>query len=98
MERQLILEGLRTHSREIERLGVERLALFGSVSRGDTTDTSDIDILVRFRPNEKNFDNFMNLRSFVEDLFQGEHIDLVLEDALKPAIRSRVLSEATDVA
>lgn len=42
------------HRREIlaeaERHGAERVRVFGSVARGDATDESDIDLLVRFRP------------------------------------------------
>ena len=72
--------------------------MFGSIARGVATPKSDIDILVRFEPAQKTFDNFMGLRACLEDMFPGRRIDLVLEDALKPAIRDQVLSEAADVA
>lgn len=89
---------LKTHLDDFSLLGVERLAVFGSVARDAATDRSDIDILVRFAPAKKTFDHFMGLRMILEDLFPDQKIDLVLEDALKPAIRSRVLAEAADVA
>jgi uncharacterized protein len=35
---------LRAHEAELERLGVERLYLFGSTARGEATDDSDVDL------------------------------------------------------
>ena len=79
-------------------MGVKRLAVFGSVARNSTSDSSDLDILVRFKKNKKTFDNFMDLKFFLQEIFPEVRIDLVLEDSLKETIRNRVLSEARDVA
>ena len=65
---------------------------------GATGDDSDVDVLVRFEEQRKTFDNFMEVRFFLESIFPGMRLDLVLEEAIKPAIRDRFLSEATDVA
>jgi predicted nucleotidyltransferase len=46
MDRDEILERLRAHMAEIRVLGVKRLALFGSVARGEAGEESDIDVLV----------------------------------------------------
>ncbi len=35
---------------EAARHGADRVRVFGSVARGEATDSSDIDLLVRFRP------------------------------------------------
>ena len=98
MDKGQVIDRLRSHVADLPAFGVERIAVFGSVLHGTATGESDIDILVRFHPTAKTFANFMGLRSFLEDMFPSRKIDLVLEDALKPAIRDRVLSEAADVA
>jgi predicted nucleotidyltransferase len=98
VDKRQIVDSLRSHLTEFSAFGVERIAVFGSVVHGTATEESDIDILVRFSAGAKSFDHFMGLRAYLEDMFPGQRIDLVLEDALKPAIRARVLSEAADVA
>ena len=40
------LKALRSHEGELHRLGVSHAAVFGSVARGEATDTSDVDVLV----------------------------------------------------
>lgn len=79
-------------------MGVKRLAVFGSVARNSASDSSDLDMLVRFKKNKKTFDNFMELKFFLQEIFPEVRIDLVLEDSLKETIRNRILSEARDVA
>jgi predicted nucleotidyltransferase len=59
---------------------------------------SDIDVLVCFRESAKTFDNYMDLKFYLEGLFPGRRIDLVLESALKPSLREGILSETLYVA
>jgi uncharacterized protein len=74
----------------LREMGVRRLGLFGSYRRGDATPDSDIDLLVVLaRPS---FDDYMDVRFYLEDLF-GRKVDLVLEKALKPRIRPYILQE-----
>ena len=63
-----------------------------------TRAANDLDVIVVFAPGSKTFDNFMELKSLLEELFSGTRVDLVLESSLKPAIREKVLSDARDVA
>ncbi len=93
-----VIDTLRARRKELSAFGVSRLAVFGSLIHSSSGPHRDIDLLVRFEPGSKTFDNFMGLKLYLEDLFPEERIDLVLEDALKPAIRERVLAEACDVA
>lgn len=79
------------------RHGVTRMAVFGSVARDDATEASDIDLLVRLDEDYKTFNNYMDLKFAIEDLFSVSRVDLVLEETLKPAIRDQVLAEARDV-
>jgi len=98
MDSSTILEKLHESLPEFNEIGVTRLAVFGSVARGDNTQNSDIDILIRMSPEKKTFDNFMDVKFMLEDMFPESRIDLVLENTLKPAIKDRVLAEAEDVA
>jgi predicted nucleotidyltransferase len=66
------------------------LGLFGSAARGDATPPHDLDFLVEFET--KTFDAYMDLKAFLEELF-GRPVDLVLADALKPALRDGILAE-----
>ena len=74
----------------IQRFGVRDLALFGSCARGEQSASSDLDFLVALK--QKSFDAYMDLKFFLEDLFQT-HVDLVLTDSLKPRLRDRILEE-----
>ena len=77
----------------IERLnsyGISRLGIFGSFLDGTQTEGSDIDILVSFNPGEKSFDNYMDLKFFLEEILKRE-IDLVIEEAIKEDLREAIL-------
>ena len=76
---------------------VERLGLFGSFVRGEQDPQSDVDLLVRFRPQEKTFDNFMQLGFFLEDLLQRK-VELVTTESLSPYLGPHILEETQDVA
>lgn len=92
------IERLHSHLPEIRRYGVERIALFGSIVTSSTHAHSDLDILVRFERDHKTFDNFMDLKFYLEKLFPELDVDLVLEEALKPGVRDTILRQSRDVA
>lgn len=72
------------------RFKVKKIGLFGSSLRGDARKNSDADVLVEFVI--KNFDNYMELKFFLEDHL-GVKVDLVILESLKPAIKEQVLEE-----
>ncbi len=67
--------------------------MFGSAARNEASDTSDLDFLVEF--DRKSFDNYMDLKFFLEDLL-GRPVDLVLKEAIKPRLREPILAEAVN--
>jgi uncharacterized protein len=81
---------------QIRRLGVRRLALFGSVLRNEARADSDVDVLVEFDPTQKTFDRFMALADLLEETL-GHPVEVVTTEALSPYIGPRILAEATDV-
>lgn len=71
---------------------IRNIGIFGSFIRGEQKEESDIDILVEFEPGYKTFDNYMELKFYLEDLF-GRNVDLVTNEALKPQIKDIILQE-----
>lgn len=81
---------------EIRALGVRRLALFGSVLRGNPRADSDADVLVQFAPGAKSYARFLALSELLESRL-GRTVELVTTEALSPFIGPRILTEAQDV-
>ena len=70
------------------------MVLFGSCARGDNSESSDLDFLVKL--DRKSFDAYMDLKFFLEDLF-GRKVDLVISDAVKPRLLRSIREEAIHV-
>jgi len=81
---------------EIRALGVSRLALFGSVLRGQPHPDSDVDVLVQFAAGTKTYERFLSLAELLERQL-GRRVELVTAEALSPFIGPRILAEAEDV-
>jgi predicted nucleotidyltransferase len=90
--KESIILTLQQHRERIKALGVLRLGLFGSFARGEQGEDSDLDMLVEFLPGRKGFDNFMQLASLLEDLFQ-RRVELLTPESLSPYIGPRILRE-----
>ena len=84
------------HEDEIRALGVIRLALFGSVLRGQTHADSDVDVLVQFAAGAKTYGRFFALSELLERCL-SRRVELVTTEALSPIIGPRILAEAEDV-
>ena len=88
-----ILEILAEYKGVIKRkFGVKKIGVFGSFVRGLGKDDSDVDILVEFEEGYKTFDNYMELKFFLEEIFQRD-VDLVIAGSLKSNLRERILKE-----
>ncbi len=90
--REQILETLGAHQQPLRALGVHRIGLFGSHARGEALEGSDLDFLVDFKPGAKTFDNYMDLKILLEDLFETP-VDLVVPETLKARLREGILRE-----
>jgi len=87
-----IVAELRQHQADLAEHGVARLAVFGSVARGEATPESDVDLLVAFgRP--VGLFGLVGLKEYLQGLL-GRPVDLTTENGLRPAMRERVLREA----
>lgn len=90
---------VRRQRTEIHRIVAEHHAasprLFGSVARGEASDSSDIDLLVDFTPGAGLLDE-VGLRLALSDLLQVD-VDVVASDTLRGEMRDRILREAVAV-
>jgi len=77
---------------EIKTFGVKKIGIFGSFAKSVQSNKSDVDILVEFDKGKKAFDNYMELKFYLEKLFHRK-VDLVIKDALKPRIKHNILKE-----
>lgn len=91
-----VIERLEQVREQIQALGVRRIALFGSVLRGEARPGSDVDLLVAFDPEQKTLNHFMSLAFLLEDVLQ-RRVELVTTEALSPYIGPHILREAEDV-
>ncbi len=78
-----------------QRVGVSRLALFGSTARDSATQNSDVDILVDF-DGVATSQRYFSVQFYLEDLLSCS-VDSVTEKALRPELRSYIEREAIDV-
>lgn len=77
--------------RYCESNNIEYLGLFGSMARGEQTEKSDMDLLIRFR---KRVGLFQMIRTKRElETITGRKIDLLTEKSLSPHIRENVLND-----
>jgi predicted nucleotidyltransferase len=92
-----IIETLRTHAPELQAAGLAHLHLFGSTARGDATPHSDIDLLADFTPGLRvSLLTLSGLRLLLSDLL-GAEVDLSSTAALKEPVRVRAAQEAVNV-
>jgi predicted nucleotidyltransferase len=96
LARREVIDLLRAVESQIRRLGVRRLALFGSVARDQAHPTSDVDLLVEFEPGRKTFDAFMELADLLERTLD-RRVELLTSESLSPFLGPRILAEAVDV-
>lgn len=75
--------------------GARNIRVFGSVARGDESETSDVDFLVALEPGRTLLD-LARLEIRLEGLF-GRRVDVVTEAGLRPPVREAALREAINV-
>lgn len=74
------------------RRGVTGVRVFGSMSRGDGSDNSDVDLLVTLSPGTSGL-ALGGLLLDAQELL-GRRVDIVTEASLHPTLRERVVASA----
>ncbi|WP_342086850.1 nucleotidyltransferase family protein [Dyadobacter sp. OTU695] len=80
---------IQSNASSIKALGAERIGLFGSFARGEQKETSDIDLVVEFRPGMKTFDNLFDMMDLLEALFQKK-VDLLTWEGMAGFVQTEV--------
>jgi uncharacterized protein len=75
--------------------GASHVRVFGSVTRGEAGDGSDIDFIVDLEPGRSLFD-LGGLLMDLRDLLQRD-VDVVSERSLRPRVAERVLADAVEL-
>lgn len=86
---------LKAHKKDLSQLGVNTLAIFGSIAKNEGKKESDVDILVDF-DSKKGLFVFLSLKEYLEGILHCK-VDLVTKKALHPALKKRILSEAKQI-
>jgi predicted nucleotidyltransferase len=74
------------------RYGATNVRVFGSVARGEARPDSDVDLLVRFKPDYKLRDH-LGLTVALKDVL-GRPVDIAIEANLRAEIRPAILEDA----
>jgi predicted nucleotidyltransferase len=75
----------------LERYGIKKAAIFGSLAKGEAKTSSDVDILVEIKSDMSLID-FIGIKLELEEALKMR-IDLVEYDTIKPIIKERILAE-----
>ena len=71
---------------------VNRIGLFGSYARGEQNEMSDIDILIEFHEDQKNYENLFHIHEVLVERI-GIKVELVTTGGLSPYIGPHILKE-----
>ncbi len=92
LSNKTITETLGKHGQVLKKYHVKKIGLFGSYSRGEQQEHSDVDLLVEFDLStfDENysgyFDNYLALRSALQDILKAK-VDLVTSDMISHYIK-----------
>jgi hypothetical protein len=75
---------------------VLNLAVFGSYVNNQQAEASDIDLLVDLKPECKIFDNYMELKFFLEELLHKK-IDLGIKESIQDEVKADIIRQAVYV-
>lgn len=95
--KRTLISLLKVNSQKLRSYGVCSLSVFGSFITGRHNAESYVDLLVDFDPNQKSYDNFMDLSFFLEDLLR-RRVEVVTPQSLSKYIGPHILKAAEHVA
>ena len=75
----------------LQRYGIKKAAIFGSLAKGKAKISSDVDILVEIKGDMSLLD-FIGIKIELEEALKMR-VDLVEYDTIKPIIKERILAE-----
>lgn len=76
----------------LRRNGVKKAAVFGSIVRKEDKKSSDIDIVIKFRKDDKSLFDLSGLKIELEEKL-NKKVDILTYDSLHPLLRDIILKE-----
>src|SRR5271168_4529514 len=94
MDKRQVISKLREHRDELTAAGIVHLRLFGSVARGESTDSSDVDLMAEF-DDKKNLTllDMVGLENRLSELLQVK-VDLTPAETMRQPVRTTADKEA----
>jgi len=78
-----------------EKFGIEEIAVFGSVARGEDREDSDIDIAI-LKSEEKDYFKRIYAKYFLEEKL-NKKVDLGYFDSIRPIIKKHIIKDMINV-
>lgn len=100
MDKDQVIAKLREHETELRAAGAEHMSIFGSVARGEATEESDLDVLVRFsdpviESGWGYFSALAILKERIAEITGFGSVDVIAEPIAKERVRRSVERDRT---
>ena len=96
MTREEALKRLREREADLRAYGIEHVSIFGSTARGEERPDSDLDLMVRFRPEVRYAWGWFWIQDEVAAML-GVPVDMVSEPIRKPGLQAEIERDRVDV-
>lgn len=95
MDLDTALATLRSSEPTLRSMGVQHVAVFGSVARGSSASGSDLDVMIELDPLARiSVYDYVGIKSYIAGLFGGVPVDVVNRNSLKPHIQPAAIADA----
>lgn len=89
MNKERIISLLSENKETIRSFGVLGIGLFGSYSRDEQTEESDIDLIVDFIQDQKTYRNFIQLAYYLEGIL-GKKTEVLTRNSLNARMKKQI--------
>ena len=96
MNRAEAITRLQQHEAELKKLGVERLFMFGSMSRDEARDDSDIDLFFDYQKGRLGLFELMDVKNYAARIL-GRKTDIMTRDSLHKVLRRQIEAAAVRI-
>jgi len=94
MDKRHVISKLREHRDELTAAGIVHLRVFGSVARGESNDSSDVDLIAEFdKKKTLTLLDLVGLENRLSELLEVK-VDLTLAETMKQRVRATADKEA----
>lgn len=93
LSKQTVQNRIKQNKEKLFHFGIDKIGLFGSYVKGEQKEESDIDIFISFQKEKETFNNFMGISYLLDEIFDGEKVEIVTKNGLSPYIGSKILEE-----